>query len=133
MNIDEDGKLSKDLDDLLGGETLWRDTYHSPPYLESSVKPYSSLLEDVQTLLRGEGEKEGALEKYIPNVGLSVDPGDFMCGFIYYAGLVERWKVGEERKVLFLHVRSGIEEGTVNEGREVALAVVRAALALIEG
>lgn len=68
----------------------------------------------------------------MPDVRLSNDPGNFLCGFIYYAGLVERWRFEEEQNVVFVHVRSDVDEETVQEGREVAMAVIRAAVGMIE-
>jgi pyroglutamyl-peptidase len=65
-------------------------------------------------------------------VRLSHDPGNFLCGFIYYAGLVERWRHKESQNVIFVHVKSAIDEETVQEGREVAIAVIRAAVGMIE-
>lgn len=67
----------------------------APEILESDVKPFDELLGGVKGLL---GEKEG---KERVDLRLSKDPGNFMCGFIYYAGLVERWIVGEDRNVIF--------------------------------
>lgn len=122
--VDEDGRLARDLTDLPGGEQLWRDIYHAPKFLRSSVQPVLGLWQHVQSLLLNKDSKAV--------VRLSSDPGNFMCGFIYYAGLVERWRLQEQRNVIFLHVRSGVDEETLLEGREVAIAVIRAAVAMIE-
>jgi pyroglutamyl-peptidase len=122
--LDEDNQLARDLSDLDGGENLWRDAYKAPEYLQTAVQPVEELLQDVQSLVGGENRSV--------DVRLSKDPGDFLCGFIYYAGLVERWRLKEPQNVLFLHVRSGVDEETVHEGRDVAIAVIKAAVGMID-
>jgi pyroglutamyl-peptidase len=121
--VDEDQKTSKDLADLPGGEHLWRDTYHAPDTLKTAVQPVKELLQQTQSLL---GKSSQA------DVRLSDDPGKALCGFIYYAGLVERWRHMEPQYVIFLHVRSIIDDETLQEGKEVVLAVIKAALRMIE-
>lgn len=121
---DEDHQLARDLSDLPGGEHLWRDTYHAPKYLKTSVQPVDELWRHVQSLLLGKSS--------LADVRLSADPGNFLCGFIYYAGLVERWRHKESRNVIFVHVKSAVDEETLQEGREVAMAVIRAAVGMIE-
>jgi pyroglutamyl-peptidase len=123
--LDEDHKLARDLEDLPGGEHLWRDTYKAPKYLKTAVQPVDELWRHVQSLLPGKSLSR-------PDVRLSHDPGNFLCGFIYYAGLVERWRHKESQNVIFVHVKSAIDEETVQEGREVAIAVIRAAVGMIE-
>lgn len=88
------------------------------------MQPVNELWQQVQALLVG--------KKSEADVRLSTDPGNFLCGFIYFAGLVERWRHSEERNVIFLHVRSDVDEETLQEGREVAMAVIRAAVGMIE-
>jgi pyroglutamyl-peptidase len=120
---DEDNQFARDLCDLPGGEHLWRDTYHAPKYLKTSVQPVDKLLKETQSLL---------VDKSCPaDVRLSPDPGNFLCGFIYYAGLVERWRHKESRNVIFVHVKPAIDEDTLQEGREVAIAVIRSAVDMI--
>lgn len=122
--IDEEGKLARDLGEL--------DGYGAPEVLESDVKPSDELLGGVKGLL---GEKGGKGKEKVDidiEIRLSKDPRNFMCGLVYYAGLVERWRVDEDGNVTFLHVRSSVEEDFVREGREVALAVIRAAVRIIE-
>jgi len=121
---DEDHQLARDLHDLPGGEHLWRDTYHAPKYIKTSVQPVSELWRHTQSLLLGKSS--------LADVRLSADPGNFLCGFIYYAGLVERWRHNEDRNVIFVHVKPAIDEETLQEGREVAMAVIRAAMGMVE-
>lgn len=59
----------------------------------------------------------------------SDDPGNFLCGFIYYASMAWFWKRHEwrgERPVMFLHVPDCPTEKDVQVGREVAIGLVRA-------
>jgi pyroglutamyl-peptidase len=124
--LDEDHKLARDLKDLPGGEHLWRDTYKAPKFLKTAVQPVDELWRRVHSLLLGKSLSS------LPDVRLSTDPGNFMCGFIYYAGLVELWRHKESRNVMFVHVKSAVDEETIQEGREVAMAVIRAAVGMIE-
>jgi pyroglutamyl-peptidase len=124
QHIDEDGQLARDLSDLPGGEHLWRDTYHAPKTLKTSIQPVDELWRHVQSLLLG--------KSCAANVQLHYDPGSYLCGFVYYTGLVERWRLKEDRNVIFLHVKSGVDDETIQEGREVAMAVIRAAVGMVE-
>ena len=44
---------------------------------------------------------------------VSVDPGSFCCGFIYFAGLAGRWRKEET------------DDETLPDGREVVLTLIR--------
>jgi pyroglutamyl-peptidase len=120
---DADGKYARDLEDLPGGEHLWRDDYHAPRFLKSSI-PMDDLWRRSQSLLLG--------KQYSADLRLEDDAGHYLCGFIYYAGLVERWRKHEDQNVLFVHTKGETDDDTVAEGREVALAVIRAAVETIE-
>lgn len=121
---DVEGKYARDLEDLPGGEHLWKNMYRAPKILKSSIKDMGDMWRRTQSLLLG--KQCGA------DVRLSNDPGHFLCGFIYYEGLVERWRKHQDRNVLFLHTKGETDDDTVAEGREVALAIVRAAIESIE-
>jgi pyroglutamyl-peptidase len=61
----------------------------------------------------------------------SDDPGNFLCGFIYYASMAWYWKRAQkgketERPVIFMHVPDLPREADVGIGRKVALALIRA-------
>jgi pyroglutamyl-peptidase len=122
--IDEDGKLARDLSDLPGGEHLWRDVYNAPEVLKTSVQPLDKLLKHVQSILKATDNSA--------DVRLSTDAGDFLCGFVFYTGLVERWRLSEDQNVIFLHLKPDVDEAIMQEGKEVAMAVIRAAVSLVE-
>lgn len=122
---DVDGKYARDLFDLPGGETLWRDQYHAPTVLRSAVEPAAELWRRTESLLL-QGKRDEV------QLRLSDDIGHSLSGFLYYAGLVERWRKREERNVLFLHVKSECDDETLQEGREVVMAVIRAAVEMGE-
>jgi len=64
-----------------------------------------------------------------PNIDIrpSNDAGNFMCGFIYYNTLAHFYKdKDEERPVMFLHVPNLPTEKDVEQGRQVALTLIRA-------
>ena len=107
---------------------MWRDVYGAPPVLKTDVRPTSELYARTMALLQ---TKAGEARQRA-DVRLSYDPGQYLCGFIYYEGLVERWHAGEEGNVLFLHVRPWINDETLHEGREVAMALIRAAVGMVE-
>jgi len=57
----------------------------------------------------------------------SDDPGTFLCGFIYYLSMSWYWKKqAEERPVMFLHVPNLPKDEDIEEGRTVALGLIRA-------
>jgi pyrrolidone-carboxylate peptidase len=57
----------------------------------------------------------------------SNDPGSYLCGFLYYLSLSWFWKQGrEERPVVFLHVPDLPNEIDIEQGRRVAIGLIRA-------
>jgi pyroglutamyl-peptidase len=57
----------------------------------------------------------------------SDDPGNFLCGFIYYLSMSWFWKrESEERPVMFMHVPDCPTEENIEEGRKAAVALIRA-------
>ena len=57
----------------------------------------------------------------------SDDPGNYLCGFIYYCSMAWYWKrQAKERPVMFLHVPHLPTEQSVQGGREVAVGLIRA-------
>ncbi|CAO2656135.1 Nn.00g049380.m01.CDS01 [Neocucurbitaria sp. VM-36] len=65
---------------------------------------------------------------HMPDVRLSPDAGNFMCGFIYYNSLAHYYSYEDgKRPVVFLHVPdlSGSEE-KLKEGWEVTVALIKA-------
>jgi pyroglutamyl-peptidase len=57
----------------------------------------------------------------------SDDPGNYLCGFIYYCSMAWYWgKQSKERPVMFLHVPDLPTEEQVDGGREVAVGLIRA-------
>lgn len=64
----------------------------------------------------------------LPDVRLSPDAGNFMCGYIYYNSLAHYYRVqGEERPVVFMHVPDlSHSEEKMKEGWEVTVALIKA-------
>jgi pyroglutamyl-peptidase len=57
----------------------------------------------------------------------SSDPGNFLCGFIYYMSMSWFWrKQAEERPVMFLHVPLLVGDEQVEEGKGVAIGLIKA-------
>jgi pyroglutamyl-peptidase len=69
-----------------------------------------------------------AKEEDVPDVRLSFDAGNFLCGFIYYNSLAHYFSIKEdERPVAFMHVPDlSFSEDKTREGREVAIALIKA-------
>ncbi|QDS71436.1 hypothetical protein FKW77_003544 [Venturia effusa] len=68
---------------------------------------------------------------HLPNPNTDVrpssDPGNFLCGFIYYMSMSWFWrKQAEERPVMFLHVPLLTGEEQIEEGRDVAVGLIKA-------
>ncbi|KAF2685841.1 peptidase C15, pyroglutamyl peptidase I-like protein [Lentithecium fluviatile CBS 122367] len=63
-----------------------------------------------------------------PDVRLSPDAGNFLCGFIYYNSLAHYYSMKEdERPVAFLHVPDlSDSDEKLNTGRNVAIALIKA-------
>ncbi|RMZ70633.1 pyroglutamyl peptidase type [Pyrenophora seminiperda CCB06] len=63
-----------------------------------------------------------------PDVRISYDAGNFLCGFIYYNSLAHFFDIKEyERPVIFMHVPDlSRSEGKLREGWEVAVALIKA-------
>jgi pyroglutamyl-peptidase len=63
-----------------------------------------------------------------PDVRLSTDAGNFLCGFIYYNSLAHYFSIkNDERPVAFMHVPDlSYSEDKTREGREVAIALIKA-------
>ena len=75
------------------------------------------------TSVEGNAEDEEA-----PDVRLSPDAGNFLCGFIYYNSLAHYFSIKEEeRPVAFLHVPDlTYSEDKLREGWEVAVGLIKA-------
>ena len=73
--------------------------------------------------VEGNAEDEDA-----PDVRLSPDAGNFLCGFIYYNSLAHYFSIKEdERPVAFMHVPDlTYSEDKLREGWEVAVALIKA-------
>jgi pyroglutamyl-peptidase len=73
--------------------------------------------------VEGNAEDEDA-----PDVRLSPDAGNFLCGFIYYNSLAHYFSIKEdERPVAFMHVPDlSSSEDKMREGLEVAIALIKA-------
>lgn len=71
-----------------------------------------------------------SLEKsQLPRLAVTDDVGNFVCGFIYYQTLhrFNGTKPGVERPVLFLHVPELATEESLDTGRRVTIALIKAA------
>lgn len=64
--------------------------------------------------------------KPAPDVRLSDDVENFLCGFMYYASLVEMAKKGDgKRNVVFFHVPLFETEKDIRRGTEVTIALIK--------
>lgn len=69
-----------------------------------------------------------AADKACSDVRISTDPGNFLCGFIYYNSLAHYFGIKEDEKpVIFLHVPDlTSSEEKMKEGWEVTVALIKA-------
>jgi len=89
---------------------------HLPPILKTAFKT-----EDVWRRWRAQ-----LLDSNV-DIRPSHDAGNFMCGFIYYNSLAHFYQQkDDERPVMFLHVPNLPEKEDIDQGREVACALIRA-------
>jgi pyroglutamyl-peptidase len=72
--------------------------------------------------VEGKAEDEDA-----PDVRISSDAGNFLCGFIYYNSLAHYFSIkADDRPVAFMHVPDlSMSENKLREGREVATALIK--------
>jgi pyrrolidone-carboxylate peptidase len=102
--------FSKEMTDKVWPQTLF------PPVLKPTL--------DCSDLwLRWRNNVRGDLD-----VRPSDDPGNYLCGFIYYCSMARYWALGssQERPVMFLHVPDLPTDELVAGGREVAVGLIRA-------
>ena len=60
---------------------------------------------------------------------ISKDAGHYLCDFIFYTSLSLALQQGHDRNVLFLHVPGGSEDADIEQGRVVAIALIKAMVA----
>jgi len=113
-----DGYLQKDVDDAYFSQ---RDAARLFSECPAVLKPTFDCA-DVWRRWRGNvSDDVGA------DIRTSDDPGSYLCGFLYYLSMSWFWKQGrEERPVVFLHVPDLPNEIDIDQGRLVAIGLIRA-------
>jgi pyroglutamyl-peptidase len=98
-----------------------------PPVLQTSFDTADALMRWRNNLGYPDPESE-VLRGRAPDVRISPDAGNFMCGFIYYNSLAHYFeKKEDERPVAFLHVPDlSDSDEKLDVGREVAVALIKA-------
>ncbi|KAJ5345952.1 hypothetical protein N7452_003956 [Penicillium brevicompactum] len=68
---------------------------------------------------------------FAPNSDLRIskDAGHYLCDFIFYTSLSLALQKGHDRNVLFLHVPGAAEDADIEQGRVVALALIKSMVA----
>ncbi|KAL1960092.1 hypothetical protein VTO42DRAFT_264 [Malbranchea cinnamomea] len=70
--------------------------------------------------------------KHLPDqtdVRLSDEAGRYLCEFIYYTSLARALQAGRDRNVVFLHVPGWTDEMSVERGKNVVIALIKALVA----
>jgi len=119
---DVDGELFSDSD----AESLFP-AEHYPTVLKTSFDTSDVLARWKAFLGYVSVDGDPKIEE-LPDVRLSPDAGNFLCGFIYYNSLAQYYDVKEDvRPAAFMHVPdlSG-SEGKLREGWEVTVALIKA-------
>ncbi|KAK7180688.1 hypothetical protein DPSP01_011278 [Paraphaeosphaeria sporulosa] len=98
-----------------------------PPVLQTSFDTADALTRWRENLEYEDPESE-SLRGRAPDVRISPDAGNFMCGFIYYNSLAHYYeKKEDERPVAFLHVPDlSDSEEKLAIGRKVAVSLIKA-------
>lgn len=79
---------------------------------------------------RGKGGQKNSAAGAAPDVRLSDDVGDYVCGLVYYTSLAEMSRRGDGRRnVVFLHVPPLSGDAELEKGKEVVLSLI---MALVE-
>ena len=135
-----DGYTIKDVDDADGievGSKRWA-SEGCPTILEAGWDRV-----DVLERWRVGLKRDGSGATPMPDVRLSTDPGRFLCDFIFYESLSERWKEAQRDdpeqisgsasgglgKVAFLHVPGDTNAAAIERGVRVTVAAIRAIVA----
>lgn len=98
-----------------------------PSVLHTSFDTADALARWRENLEQSNQDADSVVEG-IPDVRISPDAGNFMCGFIYYNSLAHYFQKREdERPVAFLHVPDlSSSKAKLDTGREVTIALIKA-------
>ncbi|CAG7999185.1 unnamed protein product [Penicillium olsonii] len=122
-----DDYLITDVDGRAGwedGEKIWRQMGLPPilipgratedPSSKSSYQPDEEFLD--------------VWRSFAPNSNLQIskDAGHYLCDFIFYTSMSLALQQGHDRNILFLHVPGSSEDADIEQGREVALGLIKA-------
>jgi pyroglutamyl-peptidase len=103
----------------------------SPTRLESSLDCEDVLVKWLAQVSKraGKEKKKGEGKTKEVNLRMSDDVGSYVCGFVYYVSLEWFWKRGERgRNVIFLHIPPLTGKEDEERGKEIAVALIRAAV-----
>lgn len=119
---DVDGEKFSDAD---GDAKFPNDIF--PSVLHTSFDTGDTLARWRENLEYSNRDADPAVEG-VPDVRISPDAGNFMCGFIYYNSLAHYFQRKEdERPVAFLHVPDlSDSKEKLDTGREVTVALIKA-------
>jgi pyrrolidone-carboxylate peptidase len=125
-----DDYIITDIDGRTGyevGEKLWRQLDLPPilipgranedPSSTSSYQPQEQFLDTWQSFAPKS------------DLRISKDAGHYLCDFVFYTSLSLALQKGQDRNVLFLHVPGGSEDEDIDQGRVVALALIKTMVA----
>ena len=121
-----DGYRIRDVDGrdgFLDGEARWR--AGGGPDMCPEILECGWDIQDVER--RWRGALGLGVDGGDPKVKMSTDAGRFLCDFIFYESLSERWKEQRDRvgKVCFFHVPGETDDASVDRGVRVAEAAIR--------
>ncbi|KAL1966914.1 hypothetical protein VTN77DRAFT_3658 [Rasamsonia byssochlamydoides] len=60
------------------------------------------------------------------DIRISEDAGRYLCEFIFYSSLARALQEGRDRAAVFFHVPSSTDEESLETGRQVAIALIKA-------
>lgn len=94
------------------------DTVASPAVSSPRIVPYPAEDHFLETW-----------KSYAPpgtDIRISEDAGRYLCEFIFYTSLSEALQEGRDRASVFFHVPSWTDEQSLETGRQVAIALIKA-------
>ncbi|KAF9888073.1 hypothetical protein FE257_009338 [Aspergillus nanangensis] len=112
------------------GERLWREL-ELPPVLRAGPATSQGGVSEKQ-LVCSRPPDDDFLRTWrsfvVPgsDIRISPDAGRYLCEFIFYQSLAVAFQGGHDRNVAFFHVPSSCNEDTIQKGKGVAIALIKA-------
>lgn len=113
------------------GERIWREL-DLPPVLQPGRAVSPSAPGSSKQLVNPHPPDEALLATWKTlvapgtDVRISQDAGRYLCEFIFYTSMAQAFRQGHDRNVVFFHVPAACTYEAVQEGKDAAIALIKA-------